>query len=64
MSLNMPKNEDNKIIVKCGYFTGNIDEFIDKVKTTHGDNEHGRAYLQATEIAKIRIKPDKEASKG
>lgn len=50
------KSKDNKIIVKCGYFTGDIDAFISKVKETHGDNEHCKAYLLAAEMAKVRIK--------
>lgn len=50
------KSKDNKIIVKCDWFTGDIDAFISKVKETHGDNEHCKAYLLAAEMAKVRIK--------
>jgi hypothetical protein len=38
--------------VICGCFKGTMQEFEDKVKQTHGDNEHGRAYLQWIEKVK------------
>ena len=31
-------------IVNCGCFTGSIDEFLERVTKTHGDNNHARAY--------------------
>ncbi len=55
------RDKDNKIIVKCGCFTGDIDAFIAEVKETHGDNKHAKAYLLAAEMAKVRIKLDREA---
>lgn len=55
------RSRDNKIIVKCGCFTGDIDTFIAKVRATHGDNEHGKAYLLAAEMAKVRIKLEEAA---
>ena len=41
--------------VTCGCFFGTIDEFAERVEKTHGDNEHGRAYKLAIELAKLRI---------
>ena len=41
--------------VKCGCFYGTLDEFAEQVEKTHGDNEHGRAYKLAIELAKMRI---------
>ena len=41
--------------VACGCFKGNVDEFVEKVKETHGDNKHAKAYLAATELAKMQI---------
>ena len=41
--------------VTCGCFYGTIDEFTERVEKTHGDNEHGRAYKLAIELAKMRI---------
>ena len=31
-------------IVNCGCFRGSIDEFLERVTKTHGDNNHARAY--------------------
>ena len=42
--------------VTVGCFYGSIDEFAEKVRATHGDNEHAKAYMLAIELAKLRIK--------
>lgn len=39
----------------CGCFLGNIEDFAKKVKQTHGDSDHAKAYYVAIELAKIRI---------
>ena len=52
--------KDEKIIVAVGCFSGTIDEFEKQVDVTHGDNEHGKAYRIAIELAKLRIDLDKE----
>ena len=49
------RTKDLKIFVSCGCFRGDIDSFVEKVKKTHGDNRHARAYLAAVELAKIKI---------
>ena len=41
--------------VTGGCFYGSIDDFAEKVRTTHGDNEHAQAYMLAIELAKLRI---------
>ena len=41
--------------VSCGCFRGNVDEFVEKVKETHGNNKHAKAYFAATELAKMQI---------
>ena len=41
--------------VSCGCFRGNIDEFVEKVKKTHGDAKHAKTYLAAAELAKMQI---------
>lgn len=43
------------IWVRCGCFNGSINDFAKKVKKTHGDNQHARAYLAAIELAKIQL---------
>ncbi len=49
------RDKSNLIYVKCGCFNGSIDDFINKVKKTHGDNKHAKVYLKAVEMAKIQI---------
>ena len=51
--------KDEKIIVAVGCFAGTIEEFEKQVDVTHGDNEHGKAYRLAIELAKLRIDLDK-----
>lgn len=57
------RSKERKIIVAVGCFSGTIDEFEKAVKETHGDNEHGKAYRLAIELAKLRIDLDKEENK-
>ena len=47
--------KDGSTIVACGCFRGNIDEFDAAVKKTHGDNEHGKAYMAAIQFVKSVI---------
>ena len=49
------RTKEKKIFVSCGCFIGDIDQFAEKVKKTHGDNEHAKAYMLAIELAKLRI---------
>lgn len=49
------KDKDNEISVKCGCFFGKIEEFLEKVKNTHGDNKHANVYMAAAEVAKKQI---------
>lgn len=46
--------EDN-IQVVCGCFKGTIDEFLLKVKETHGDNVHAKSYLYEIDTIKMII---------
>ena len=49
------KCNDGKVRVTCGCFFGDLTEFAEKVNETHGDNEHGKVYMLAIEMAKARI---------
>ena len=49
------RTKDLKIFVSCGCFCGDIDSFAEKVKQTHGNNRHAKAYFAAIELAKIKI---------
>ena len=48
-------NTDNGIFVKCGCFFGAIEEFAEKVKQTHGNNEHAKAYAALIDFAKAKF---------
>ena len=41
--------------VKCGCFSGTIDEFAAAVENTHGDNKYGQEYRLAIQLAKLHI---------
>ena len=48
------------ISVCCGCFYGTVDEFRGKVKATHGDSKHGKAYQLAADLAETQIELDEE----
>lgn len=39
------RSKDDKIMVSCGCFKGDLDEFENRVKTTHGQSEGSKKYL-------------------
>ena len=43
---------DNGLMVKCGCFWGTLAEFEAAIEKTHGDNQHGRYYRAAIQMAK------------
>ena len=49
------KNKNENICVRCGCFSGTVDEFLAAVQKTHGDNRFGREYRIAAELAKAHI---------
>ena len=44
-----------EIMVSCGCFFGTIKKFEEAVNKTHGDNQHGRVYRLAIEMARAQI---------
>lgn len=53
------RTKDGAIWIKCGCFTGTLDEFKAKVEETHGDNKYGREYKAAIELIKIHFEKEK-----
>ena len=49
------RTKDRKIKVVCGCFFGTIDEFLAKVKRTHGDSKHAKVYQVAVEVALAQL---------
>ena len=45
----MRGNVDGIVCVRCGCFSGTVDEFIEAVQKTHGDNRFGREYRIAAD---------------
>lgn len=50
------RTKNNDAYVKCGCFGGSLDEFEERVKKTHGENEFAQEYLAIIEVARIREK--------
>ena len=44
-----------EIMVSCGCFFGTIKKFEEAVNKTHGDNQHGKVYRLAIEMARAQI---------
>ena len=55
------RRDGGEIMVVCGCFHGTIDEFEKKVDQTHSNNDHAKAYHTAAQLARIRMRSDKEA---
>ena len=49
------RTKDKDICVSCGCFRGNLDQFLEKVRKTHGDSKHSVTYRLAAELAKEHI---------
>lgn len=52
------RTQSKQIHVKCGCFSGTIDEFETTVRTTHGDNMHAKMYRLAIQMAKLKLGGD------
>ena len=46
---------NGSVLVCCGCFYGTLEEFARKVEKTHGDNQFGKEYRAAIELAKVRF---------
>ena len=49
------RTKEKNIKVVCGCFFGTIDEFLAKVKQTHGDSKHAKVYQAAVEVALAQL---------
>ncbi len=52
------KNKDNGISVSCGCFSGTIEEFLEAVKKTHGNNKYANEYIEIANFANKKIKEE------
>lgn len=49
------RTEDERLFVSCGCFCGPVNEFKKKVRQTHGNNKHAKAYALAIKLAKLQV---------
>ena len=49
------RTKDGSIDVKCGCFSGTLDEFRNKVKETHGDNKYAQQYNLAIQLIECKF---------
>ena len=53
--LTIYRDSEIGVRVTRGCFTGSIEEFLEAVESTHGDNMHGKIYKSLIETAKIQF---------
>lgn len=53
-------NKDGGISVKCGYFSGDLDRFLEKAEEIHGGTKHAEAYRAAAALAMLQICTEKK----
>ena len=51
----MFRTKNGDVYVRCGCFAGNLKEFSEKVKETHGSSKYAKEYLECVEAAKIHF---------
>lgn len=51
----MFRTKNGDVYVCCGCFAGNLKEFSEKVKETHGTSKYAKEYLACVEVAKIHF---------
>ena len=57
------KTKNGEIGVKCGCFYGNLKEFREKVKETHGDSKKAKEYLLIADLMEFRFSEEKTDDK-
>lgn len=54
------RQEDGSIGVRCGCFIGNLDEFREKVRETHGDTKFAKEYLMVADLMELHFTREDE----
>jgi hypothetical protein len=49
------REKENKIRIKCGCFSGTIDEFEKEVIKTHKDGKYAKEYLAIINVIKVKF---------
>ena len=51
---------DGSIGVRCGCFDGNLNEFREKVRETHGDTKYAKEYLMVADLMELHFSREDE----
>lgn len=54
-TITFARDKQGRIFANVGCFYGSLSEFRAKVRNTHGDNNHAKAYLLAAQLAELRL---------
>ena len=54
------RQKDGTVGVKCGCFTGNLQEFREKVKETHRSSKYAEEYLMIADLMELHFKEEQE----
>ena len=57
------KTKNGEIGVKCGCFYGNLKEFREKVKETHGESKKAKEYLLIADLMEFRFSEEETDDK-
>lgn len=55
------RTKNNTVGVRCGCFSGSLQEFVNQVEETHKGNKYEKEYKLAAELAKVCIRLDGES---
>ena len=55
------RTKDNTVEVRCGCFSGSLQELVDRVEETHGGSRYEKEYKLAAELAKVCIRLEGES---
>ena len=55
------RTKDDTIGVRCGCFSGSLQEFVNQVEETHGGSRYEKEYKLAAELAKVCIRLEGES---
>ena len=55
------RTKDDTVEVRCGCFSGSLQEFVNQVEETHGGSRYEKEYKLAAELAKVYIRLEGES---
>ena len=55
------RTKDDTVGVRCGCFSGSLQEFVNQVEETHGGSRYEKEYKLAAELAKVCIRLEGES---